>query len=388
MKQSIPTSIAIINRGFWPFYPVIGEALLRFAEDISREGHTVSVIIRDNANISATLKNHSRGKGVFFYPSKAWTTSSSGIISRIIDSLFFSCWTLFCLIRIRPKKIYVSTDPPVFVPFITMLYSCLTRTGFVYHLQDIHPEAANTILPINRFLYNLIIKIDALTMRKALRIITLTNNMAKVIVQRSKTTAPIHILNNPAVSFEGVDHTKLKDPGFSFCGNIGRMQRVPLLLSAIQDYYDKGGKLKFVFVGAGIFSEEVAKFSEKYELFEYRGIVNPEEAAQINTYFSWALLPIEDAVTDYAFPSKASSYVVAGAKILAICGKKTSVAKWVKRYEVGTAVIPQKKQLTDVFFDIENGLLNCNSDNLLRARLSQTLSLEHFVSCLKKIMLQ
>lgn len=33
-----PIKIAIINRSFWPVYPVIGESLLLFAEGAAKEG--------------------------------------------------------------------------------------------------------------------------------------------------------------------------------------------------------------------------------------------------------------------------------------------------------------------------------------------------------------
>ena len=92
----------------------------------------------------------------------------------------------------------------------------------------------------------------------------------------------------------------------------------------------KGGILKFVFAGGGIFSNEILKLSKINSLVTYHGIVSATDADSIVSEYEWALLPIEDEITRYAFPSKISSYVCSGAKILSICTENTSVAKWIK----------------------------------------------------------
>lgn len=388
LNSPLPTRIAIINRSFWPVYPVIGEALLRLAEELVSEGHTVSVVLRDSANIRAALNRTGRGKRIFFYRSRAWSTSASSVTTRIIDSIFFSVWVIWSLTKIRPKKVYVSTDPPIIVPFIVMLYAKLFRIKFIYHLQDIHPEATNAVKPLPKLFLSMLVKIDSLTMRKAETIVTITHNMAEIILLRSQTNAPVHVLINPSISFSNIDSSKGRDRGFAFCGNIGRLQRIPLILNSIEEYFNRGGRLRFVFAGAGVYANEVKKFADRYDLFEYRGFVDPVSAAQINADFSWALLPIEDEVTNYAFPSKASSYLVSGAKILAVCSNNTSVATWINRFEAGIVVAPEKNELVEAFFQIENKSIAFEPDNKLRLDLARGLSIDHFVLELKEVMLR
>ena len=50
------TKVVLINRSFWPIYPVIGEALLRFAEGAVDKGYEVSVIMQDHVGIKKKLK--------------------------------------------------------------------------------------------------------------------------------------------------------------------------------------------------------------------------------------------------------------------------------------------------------------------------------------------
>lgn len=384
----MPVKVAVINRSFWPVYPVIGEALLRFAEGTANQGYSVSIIMQDHSDIKGKLEEAGRGEGVHFYPVKALTTSASGVLLRAFDAVFFMCWVLAVLLWVRPSRVYVSTDPPVVVPFIVMLYSRLFGKEYIYHLQDIHPEAANVVVPVNKCVYKILIKIDALTMRKAKCLITITEQMASEIRSRSGTAVPIHVLDNPAVSFDGIDTTKQKTAGFSFCGNAGRLQRIPLMLDAIETYFKLGGQLEFTFAGGGIYADRLQIFADKFPHFHYSGSVSPTEAAQINADHTWALLPIEDDVTRFAFPSKSSSYVFSGANILAVCGEQTGVAQWVQENQVGLVVKPEVETVVVAFFDIEKGLYQELSCDVSREALKAKLQFQVFIQALDRIVLE
>ncbi|HEB4995366.1 TPA: glycosyltransferase [Aeromonas hydrophila subsp. hydrophila] len=364
--------LAIINRSFWPVYPVIGEALMRFAEQQSLS-KSVGVILQDHAGIKEHLMREKRGLGVHFYPCHAFSVSGSSILRRVADAVYFMLWVFAILLLKRPKKVYVSTDPPVLVPFIVMIYCKLFRARFVYHLQDIHPEAANVVMPVQPILFRLLKSMDALTMRTADLLITITNQMAEQIRERSTTKVPIKILFNPSVSFEHVIAPDFKKSGFTFCGNAGRLQRIPLIIQAIDQYCQAGGTLPFVFAGAGVYASALEKLAGKYVNVTYKGLVSASEAAQLNADYEWALLPIEDDVTKFAFPSKSSSYVLSGAKIVAVCSCNTSVAEWVTTNAVGVVVEPYVDSLCKFFFAIEhdeysNVQLNTDRD-ILKDRL-------------------
>lgn len=374
---------AIINRSFWPIYPVIGEALLRFAEKLS-ESQSVSVIMQDHAGVRKHLAEKKRGSKVEFFPGKAWSDSSSRILRRTLDSVYFMGWVIFTLLRSRPKTVYVSTDPPVLIPFIVMIYAWLFKAKYIYHLQDIHPEAAGVVFRIQPLVYRLLKWMDNLTMRRARILITVTDEMAEEIRHRSGTKAPIHVISNPAVSFEHVFHPSKKIKGLSFCGNAGRLQRIPLLLESITQYLESGGRLRFAFAGAGVFSPDIKKLADRYEKVEYFGQVSATEAAQLNCDYEWALLPIEDEVTRYAFPSKSSSYVFSGAGVIAICGEKTSVARWVTDHQLGIVVPPNRDAIVDVLRAIENDDIHVTQYVGDRSGLKQALSFERFLQNLHK----
>ncbi len=374
--------IMIINRSFWPIYPVLGEALLRLAEELS-EAYDVTVVMQDHVGIKGELRKQSRGQNVNFYPVKSWSNSASGIIVRALDSVYFMIAIFLILIKLQPNKLYVSTDPPVLVPFLVMIYCSLFRRRYIYHVQDIHPEATRVVIPLNAIIFKILQVMDRSVVKNAHKVVTINAEMAKELRNRGPTRGPIHTIDNPAVSFDLVHMRRNKIKGFSFCGNAGRLQRMPLLIEAIEIYLCGGGKLKFAFAGSGVHQNEIQRLAEEYENVEFFGLITASEAAQLNADYQWAILPIEDEVTRYAFPSKASSYAVAGSLILAVCSDFTSVAKWVKDNCLGLVVEPKVEKLVEVFGNIELGKFDAESFDLNRDNLIKRLDFEVFVPALK-----
>lgn len=370
------TDLAIVNRGFWSQSQVIGAALLQLAEACAIE-HRVTVITQSqDGRLRRRLDEAGRGEGVRLMDCRSRSDSSTGLIKRSLDALLFMAWTFLSLVRCRPAKVYVSTNPPVVVPFIVMLYCKLFGARYYYHLQDIHPEAANIVVRLNPLLSRVLTWMDCLTMRHAERLITLSDDMRRCIVDRSGTQAEVELLDNPAfpvVEGEGYH----RDGDVVFCGNAGRLQRIPLLLEAIGDYLDQGGRLRFSFAGAGLYAPQIAALANEHEAVTYHGLIPALEAAELVNRHRWALLPIGDEVTRYAFPSKSSAYVLAGCQILAICGRDTSVARWVEEHGVGLAAAPDKQSIIATFREMEASLATTHSQpvvtaerNALRERLS------------------
>lgn len=370
--------LAIINRSFWPKNQIIGESLLQLGESASNKGKDVVIITQHTGSLKKIAEKFGRGSDLLFRSCKSRSDSSTKLMFRIIDAVVFMLWVFWNLLVTRPKKIYVSTDPPLIVPFVVFIYSKISKASYVYHLQDIHPEAANIVVKLNPMLFSFLKKIDGLVIRHASSIITITQTMKDEIVTRSNTKSHIYLIDNPTASFDR--STQLKIKGFIFSGNLGRLQRIPLLLKSIDKYKAKGGMLPFLFIGVGVFANEIQELSKKYTDIEYGGLVDAKKANELTLGYEWALLPIDDEVTKYAFPSKTSSYVSCGVKILSICSNHTSVAKWVLNNNYGVNSLPNVDDLVDVLFEIENGL-TVNNESVDR----DYFSIERFVQNISNV---
>ncbi|GAA0691802.1 hypothetical protein GCM10009104_18450 [Marinobacterium maritimum] len=376
------TDLAIVNRSFWPQSQVIGEGLLQFAETAA-ETHSVCVITQTDGDLAALLEVEGRGKGVQIRACKSYTTSVSGLIKRMVEAVFFMLWTFLSLVRAKPANVYVSTNPPVVVPFIVAVYCRLFGARYVYHLQDIHPEAVNIVVPLNGLVFKLLKAIDNYTLRHAAVIITLSDDMKAHIQQRSDTKSPILLLDNPSFDIVPVPiDQRTKD--VVFCGNAGRLQRIPLLMTAIRDYLQQGGKLNFTFAGGGVHAPDVKALADAYDQVGYLGIIPAADAAELVNQHRWALLPIDDEVTKYAFPSKSSGYALSGSGVLAVCGEDTSVARWVEQHNVGVVCVADHEALVRCFFSLEQ---NTDGKFLISDEMRHRLQIPYFAQRLSDIAL-
>ncbi|WP_205340894.1 glycosyltransferase [Denitrificimonas caeni] len=346
--------IAIVSRSFWPENPAIGEALLLLSESLGKDAQPI-VITQVAKGFPEKLQMAKRGQGVKFSTLPSLTNSSSHMLLRIVELLTFTVFVFFSLCWHRPSKVYVATNPPIFTPLAVRLYCGLFGKKFVYHLQDIHPEATQVVTGKTNWVERLLRKIDVKTTRKAATVITLTEQMKSYITQRTGQELPIVLLENPSVQ-GAVQETNVvieRKQGFVYCGNAGRLQRIPLLLAAIERYLNEGGQLPFVFAGGGVYRGAIEKLASQFEQVSYLGVLPADQAAAVLRGYSFGLMPIDDEVTNYAFPSKSSSYVFSGCHVIAICGGNTSVTKWVLDNGLGFVAEPDMDAVVSLFHKLE-----------------------------------
>ena len=364
--------IAIVSRSFWPENPAIGEALLLLSESLGKDAQPI-VITQVAKGFPEKLQMAKRGQGVKFSTLPSLTNSSSHMLLRIVELLTFTVFVFFSLCWHRPDKVYVATNPPIFTPLAVRCYCWLFNKKYVYHLQDIHPEATQVVTGKTSWIERLLRAIDIQTTIKATTVITLTEQMKSYITQRTGKQLPIVLLDNPSVQAAAQEAGAVveRKKGFVYCGNAGRLQRIPLLLAAIERYLTEGGQLPFVFAGGGVFSGAIKELASKFEQVSYLGVLPADQAAELLRGYSFGLMPIDDEVTNYAFPSKSSSYVLSGCQVIAICGSHTSVADWVKSNQLGFVAEPDMEAVTHLFHELESSpLLELNVDKELFERLT------------------
>ena len=73
---------------------------------------------------------------------------------------------------------------------------------YIYHLQDIHPEASNVVVKINKSLLNLLKKMENFTITRSSMLITLNEEMKMQILNRLNIQKEITIIENPSIPFD------------------------------------------------------------------------------------------------------------------------------------------------------------------------------------------
>lgn len=345
--------IAIINRSFLPKSETIGGGLYEMARKLAKENKRVFILTQSNIDLNAYLEEQGFDGDVKVLFHRPVAIKHLHFLSRLIELMTFSVWIAYKLCVLRPSKVYVSTDPPIIVPAIVAVFSTLFRRKYVYHLQDIHPEISEIIIGMPKWICRILNTIDRFTLRRAAKTVTITASMAEVIRRKAnKLKQEVTLLMNPTKdnNHQVVDRI----PGFVFCGTMGRCQQMPLLLDSIRTYLNQGGKLPFVFAGSGKFYGEVEKLSKLYPNITCHSWLPQSDAMKLIATYQYSIVSIDDKVTQFAFPSKISSYVSLKSNIIGICSKDTSVAQWIEKTGCGIQVDPSQDALVKLFFAIEH----------------------------------
>jgi len=345
-------SFMIITRDFWPQTAAIGDTLLALARESSLRVNTSVITMSNKAIASIANKMDDQTYDINFHVAKPLTTSETNLLFRIFEIFYFMFFVLFYLFLKKPDKVYISTNPPLFVPFIVALFCRLFNKKLYYHIQDIHPEASKLVLNLPNFIFYLLKKLDTWTINNVEAIITLTNEMKETIANRGCQTK-VFLIENPSKTV-GIDRGNFIN-GIVFSGNAGRLQEMDVILPSIEQYLNDGGRLTFTFLGSGIHSKKLLEMSKNFQNFNFLGYVNGDSALKIANEHKWALLPIKGDALKYAYPSKLASYISAGCNLLCVTDTKSSLALLVKKNKIGIVVEPDVNQLINVFKQIENG---------------------------------
>ena len=345
-------SFMIITRDFWPQTAAIGDTLLALARESSLRVNTSVITMSNKAIASIANKMDDQTYDINFHVAKPLTTSETNLLFRIFEIFYFMFFVLFYLFLKKPDKVYISTNPPLFVPFIVALFCRLFNKKLYYHIQDIHPEASKLVLNLPNFIFYLLKKLDTWTINNVEAIITLTNEMKETIANRGCQTK-VFLIENPSKTV-GIDRGNFIN-GIVFSGNAGRLQEMDVILPSIEQYLNDGGRLPFTFLGSGVHSKKLLDMSKNFQNFNFLGYVNGDSALKTTNEHKWALLPIKGDALKYAYPSKLASYISAGCNLLCVTDIKSSLALLVKKNKIGIVVEPDVNQLINVFKQIENG---------------------------------
>lgn len=181
-------------------------------------------------------------------------------ITRLLFPLFVFTHLLF---KSRGVVVTPST-PPVLMGFITFLAKRLSfsRFEYVYHCQDLHPEALEISgLISNKIIISFLTFLDKITIKNAKENIVLSQDMKNTLVHRTEVNPNnISVINNfiPSAYTNNkktltktirASHSK-NDLIFVFAGNLGAFQNLEMLLLAFLNL-DKRYKAFLYFIGDG-----------------------------------------------------------------------------------------------------------------------------------------
>lgn len=352
--------ILAIYRHYWPDSTPYARILRTLLEHLAAAGHQTAVFtaqpgyngVRHLRQPWRETLNSVDVQRVFLLPER-----KSRRLGRAINWIYFLIRAiLHSAIGRRYDLIIANSHPPILMGCALRLIRALRRTPYIYHCQDLHPEAAVAAGDLHRNkLHQLLLQWDTKACREAERVVVLSRDMAESLARRGLPPTKVSIINNPPLA---VDTTVRSAPPpllearttavrFLFAGNLGRFQDLERVVAAARlvagsvDY-------QLIFMGEG--DAKRALETEAGDLINRRIFFLPQQsvetavaAMQACDFGIVSLLP---DMCRYAFPSKCIMYLSAGCPVIALVERESELAHTIEKHDLGYVVAG--RALTDI----------------------------------------
>lgn len=348
--------ILLIHRYFWPDAPPYASMLRTIGARLVDNGHDVSVLSAQPSYNTVTATGRRPAietvDGVRIQrmrlPSKC-----RGAVTRVVNSAFFLIQAFCHVLRRRDELVMFSTMPPVALGVVVRAALAWSgRAGrYVYHCQDIHPEAAH-IAGLMRYgpWYRWLRAVDTATCRRAAAVVVLSGDMCETMIRRGVEADRVHVLNNFALVDPGpatappaqlVPSRDAADFVVVFAGNLGRFQQLDTLIDAVHELRDDPTTHLWI-VGDGVMRDQLRNragdlVGHTVHFVDYQ---SPETAFGILEQADLSVVSLRAGMYRVAYPSKTMTSLMAGCRLLVVAEQHSELARSIREARLGTGAPP------------------------------------------------
>lgn len=340
--------ILLTHRYFLPDSSPYGVILHGIGKELVMAGHDVQVFTSKPAYVKAASDAPAREHLGRLKVRRIWALPEHrrNPVIRIVNVMYYCMALFFHVMRSRVDIVTAGTFPPVLAGWSASLAARLIGARFIYHVQDIHPEVSvhsggilGRGLPMRLLRW-----LDNQTLCRAHSIVTLSPDMAETLRSRKLGDLPIHVMNNPPLDAEETiaPPAELQKPvgtvRIIFAGNLGRFQNLPLLAEGIAKCFDKHPELELMFLGDGVALPELKARWGDHGQVRFVPFMQFAQAREIISGSDIGLVSLSPNLYRVAYPSKISTYLDLGLRILALVEPESHLAREIERN--GTGAVP------------------------------------------------
>jgi len=293
-------------------------------------------------------------------------------LTRLLHLLSFAISSIPPLIRNlswNPDYI-ISIEPPFFTTPFALLYSKLTKSKSILHVQDLEIDAAYSLNILRKgFFYKIIKRIEKFILNKFDIISTISLMMKNEIVHKGIDRDKMYILPNwadtdnihPTVNNEYLRKQFSIKPGqkvILYSGNIGEKQNLKSVINIAEKMQIDDNKCIFLMVGDGAAKKRLADDVKKRKITNMIFLLlQPiKDLGALLTMADIHLITQDKNISDYVLPSKLTNILSAGGVSIISAKPKTELSQLVKKYEIGYLIKPDSE--SDLYNAINHLLAN------------------------------
>lgn len=290
---------------------------------------------------------------------------------------------------------------PIALLLILPLAKRLKKFKWIILVHDVYPDnlVAAGILKRKGLFFKFLSYIFSRAYSSADQLIVIGRDMKKVMKTKVMDHEKIVYISNWANAEELVpiprkDVEILQGKGlegktvFQFFGNIGRVQGIENILSAI--HLTKNESAAFIFIGGGVLISKVKDFidSNPEKKILYIGSI-PLERKNIGlSACDVALVTLEKGMLGLGVPSKSYFTMAANKPILAVMEEEAEISQVVRKHGIGWTCEPGKPRELALLFDsiCEEGIDNIKVSprRVLEENFSERIAMASIIKLIKR----
>jgi colanic acid biosynthesis glycosyl transferase WcaI len=331
-------------------------------------GHTVAAVTAFPYYPQWRKRTADRGRafgaetiaGVTVHRCSCYVPARVTTLRRIVHELSFglsSTWRILCLER---ADVYVVVSPPLALGFFAWVATRLKRSRFVFHVQDLQPDAAVGLgmLPKGG-LITALYQLERLAYAKAALVSGISDGMMAAFRAKGVPVAKRALLPNwlhqplavgPSVRdrVAGRRHFGVDDASLLavYAGNLGRKQNLEILVEAAAALKirsgPRGASVQVIIAGDGAARPDLEACIRTHPglSLQLLPLLNEQDYAALLAAADVALITQAAGTGQFFFPSKLLSVLAAGLPVVAVADVNSELARAVADGGFGVAVSP------------------------------------------------
>lgn len=351
--------ILLVQRHFWPEVGAPAGMARAIAQRLGADGHDVTVLSSMPAfvyggadQLARSVSRRDNADGFKVIRARLPRTRKAQLSGRLFDMIGFSAVVAGHLLTHgrRYDAYCVSSEPPVVLPSVVRMAARLMRRPYVYHCQDLNPEAALLAgLLRSGIRARVLAHLDRANVRHASATIVLSSDMASALRERCPGCGDRVIIINNFITTKEDTFTELsaafRKPAGTFrvlfAGNLGLLQDLDSVVEAARLVGPNSG-IQFAFVGAGVRAPALKALAGDMlgKQVAFLPDQTPAAALELMRDADLGLVTLAPGVFRVAYPSKTLAYLEAGCPVVAAVEEGSELAQLVRSTGIGAICPP------------------------------------------------
>jgi colanic acid biosynthesis glycosyl transferase WcaI len=298
----------------------------------------------------------------FVYVPKRVTT-----LNRILHEFSFLLSSFVNILFSSKSDLIIVISPSLGLGLVAYFISKLTKTPFIFHIQDLQPDAAVELGMIkNLKIIKTLYFIEKFIYKNAKLICVISRKMGGKVASKGIEKNKIYFLPNWIETEHMVSHTKnnifIKNNKLEnkfiilYSGNVGLKQGLDVILD-VAKRTKNDSKIFYLIIGDGVYKKTLVRNAKELMLDNvlFLPVQSKELFPHILASADIALVPQQKTVTDIVMPSKLLGLLASSTPVIAGANARSELWNIMNDSGCGIVISPENSdQLFNAILDMYN----------------------------------